>query len=69
MTDKITIMKDFNSVESKGDVTLLLKEIRIFGLQIETNTSVYVALDEAHAMYYAYKHEPGESNAKHLNKL
>ena len=69
MTDKITMMKDFNSVESKGDVTLLLKEIRIIGFQIETNTSVYNALDEAHAMYYAYKQEPGESNAKHLRNF
>ena len=69
MKDKVTMMKDFDSTEAKGDVTALLKEIRIIGLQIETNTSVYDALDEAHAMYYAYKQEPGESNAKHLRNF
>ena len=48
---------------------MLLKEIRSVGLQIETNTSLYDALDEANALYYSYKQEDGESNAKHLRNF
>ena len=66
MRDKLTIIKDFTSVETKGDVTVLLKEIRSIGLQIESNTSMYDALDEENAMYYSYRQEEGERNAKHL---
>ena len=52
-------------METHGDVKTLLQEIRIIGLQIKTNTSLYDALDEAYSVYYAYKQEKGESNAKH----
>ena len=55
MRDKLTMIKDFTTVETKGDVTVLLKEIRSIGLQIETNTSLYDALDEAVALYYLYR--------------
>ena len=69
MRDKLTMIKNFTAVETKGDVTVLLKEIRSVGLQIETNTSLYDALDEANALYYSYKQEDGESNAKHLRNF
>ena len=69
MKDKLTMIKDFTSVETKGDVTILLKEIRNVWLQIETNTSTYDAIDEANAMYYSYRQEEGESNAKHLRNF
>ena len=55
MRDKLTMIKNFTSVETKGDVIILLKEIRNIGLQIETNTSMFDALDEANAMYYSYR--------------
>ena len=61
--------KRFVEVENNGDVTTLLKEIRTISLQIETNTSVYDALDEANALYYSYRKEANESNAKHLRKF
>ena len=62
-------MKRFSEVDAKVDVTSMLKEVRTIMLQIETNTSVYDALDEAHTVYYAYKQDPGESNAKHLRNF
>ena len=48
---------------------MLLKEIRMISLQIETNTSVYDALDEANALHYSYMQEANESNAKHLRNF
>ena len=44
----------FSTIEADGDVTTLLNEIRTIGLQIETNASVYDALDEDQKMHYAY---------------
>ena len=39
-------------------------------MEIETNTSVYDAMDEATLMYYSYKQAPsGESNAKYLRNF
>ena len=32
MRDKLTMIKSFTTIETKGDVTLLLKEIRSIGL-------------------------------------
>ena len=69
MQDKLTMMAAFEDVEVRGDVTRLLKEIRIIMLQIETNSSVYDALDEAVGVYYKYKQEDGETNAKHLRSF
>ena len=63
------MIKGFTILETKGDMTLLLKEIRSIGLQIKTNTSLYDALDKANALYYSYKQEDGGSNAKHLRKF
>ena len=67
MKNKITMAKNFSTIESKGDVTELLKEVRRVSLQIETNTSVYDAMDEAKSLYYSYKQDQNESNSKHLN--
>ena len=53
--DKITMMKEFLEVETTGNVTRLLKEVKIVMLQIDTNTSAYDALDEAINAYYKYK--------------
>ena len=71
MQNKLTMAKDFKSVDARGDVTSLLKEIRQISLEIETNTSIYDAMDEAKAMYYKYKQEKNEieSNAKHLKNF
>ena len=49
------MMKNFSIVETKGDVTTLLKKIRKFRLQIETNNSRYDTIDEANKLYYEYK--------------
>ena len=38
-------------------------------LQIEINTYVYDALDEAVNVYHKYKQEDGEANAKHLRNF
>ena len=38
-------------------------------MQIESNTSLYDAIDEANTLYYAYRQEEGESNAKHLRSF
>ena len=63
MQDKITMMKGFSEVEKRGDVKRPMKEVRVIMLQIETNTSVYEASDEAVNAYYKYKQEDGETNA------
>jgi hypothetical protein len=69
MQDKITVMKEFLGVETKGNVTRLLKEVKVIMLQIDTNTSAYDALDEAINAYYKYKQEDRETNAKHLRNF
>ena len=38
-------------------------------MQIKINTSRYDALDEVNKLYYEYKQEVGETNAKHLRNL
>jgi len=43
MRNKPIIMRGFATMETDGDLTTLLKEIRTIILQIETNTSVYDA--------------------------
>ena len=53
------MMKNFSTVEIKGDVTIFLKEICTIGLQIETNTSRHDTLDEANKLYYEYKQVVG----------
>ena len=63
------VMKEFANVKTRGYVTKLLREIQAISLQIEANTLVYDALDKANAMWYTYKQEIGESNAKHLRNI
>ena len=63
------MVKNFNSFENKGVVTELLREIRRIIMQIETNTSVFNALDEAKLIFYAYRKEENESNAKYLKNF
>ena len=46
MKNKLSLAKEFINFETDGNVTELLKEIRRVSLQIETNTSVYDAMDE-----------------------
>ena len=46
--------KDFEAVDTRGDVTSLLKDIRQISLEIETNASVYDDMDEAKMLYYTY---------------
>ena len=69
MKNKLTMAKNFGNFEDKGDVTELLKDIRRISLQIETNTSIYDALDEAKTIFYTYRQEDNESNAKHLKNF
>ena len=38
-------------------------------MEIETNTPVYDAIDEAKVMYYTYKQELNETNAKHYKNI
>ena len=45
--------KNIKNYEQKGDVMELLKEIRRVSLQIETNSSIYDAMDEEEFMYYS----------------
>ena len=60
MQNKLTMAKDFKSVDARGDVTSLLKEIRQISLEIETNISVYNAMDEAKMVYYTYNRRKRE---------
>ena len=57
------------SMETSRDVTSLCKEIRQVSLEIETNTSVYNSMDEAKVIYYTYKQEVHESNAKYYKNF
>ena len=56
-------------MQKAGDVTTLLKDIRGISHQLETNTSVYNALDEAKRRYYTYCQGDDETNAKHLSNF
>ena len=47
MKNKLNMSKYFEKFETDGDAMNLLKEIRQITLQIQTNKSVYNALDEA----------------------
>ena len=49
--NKLSLAKEFINFEADGNVTELLKEIRKVSLQIEINTSVYDAMDEAKSLY------------------
>ena len=53
-------VKTFKKMETNRDATNLLKNIRRTILQIETNTSVYNALDESKAVYYTYMKRGGK---------
>ena len=69
MKNKLSLAKELINFETDGNVTELLKEIRRVSLQIETNTSVYDAMDEAKSLYYNYKQEHDESNTKQLRNF
>ena len=69
MKNKLSLVKEFTKFEAEGNVTELLKEIRRVSLQIETNTSVYDATDEAKSLYYNHRQEHDESNTKHLRNF
>ena len=69
MRNKITLSKDYERFEKDCDVAALLKEVQRISLQMDTNTSVYDALDNAKMVYYTYKQDVNESNAKHLRNF
>ena len=69
MKNKLTLSKEYTRFEEEGDVTALLNEIRRVSLQIETNMSIYDAMNKAKALFFSYKQEQSESNAKHLRHL
>ena len=69
MKNKLSLAKEFINFEVDGNVTELLKEIKRVSLQIERNTSVYDAMDEAKSLYYNYRQEHDESNTKHLRNF
>ena len=52
MKNKLSLSKDYTRFEEEGDVAALLKEIRTISMEIETNTPVYDAMDEATSLYY-----------------
>ena len=67
MQNKLLAVADFQvNIADKGDVATLLKEIRGIAHQMEANTSVYDAVDEAKRKYYMYVQGELDSNAKHL---
>lgn len=47
----------------------LLKEVQRIILQMETNTSIYEYLEKAKMMYYTYRQDASDSNAKNLRKF
>lgn len=55
MKNKLFLAKGFTKFEAEGDVTGLLQEIRRASFKIETNTSVYDAIDEAKSVYYTHR--------------
>ena len=63
MRDKLMKMKGF------ADMEIYLKEIRPINLQIETNTSVYNALDKAKRRYYMYIQEENKRSLKYLRNF
>ena len=69
MKNTLSLAREFTKFETEGNVTKLLKEIRRVSLQIETNTSVYDAMDEAKSLYYNYRQDKDESNTKHLRNF
>ena len=63
---KLIAVENFSDIQLKCNVTTLLKSIRGISNQIERNTSVYNALDESKRLYYKYKQNDEDTNAKHL---
>ena len=51
MQKKLIAFKNYEKIETDGDVTGLLKEIRGVSHQLESNTSIYDIIDEAKARY------------------
>ena len=49
--NKLILAKDYIRFEEEGNITALLKEIRRVSLQIEMNTLIYDAIDEAKALF------------------
>ena len=66
MQNKLIAVENFSDIQLKCNVTTLLKSIRGISNQIERNTLVYNALDESKRLYYKYKQNDEDTNAKHL---
>ena len=69
MQNKLIAVENFSDIQLKCNVTELLTSIRGISNQIDTNTSVYDALDEAKRLYYNYKQNDEDTNAKHLKNF
>ena len=69
MKNRLLEVREFENIETAGDVTRLLKEVRGVSHQMEKNTSIYDTIDKAKIKYYKYRHGDHESNAKHLKNF
>jgi len=69
MQNKLMTVTIFEKMETNGDATNLLKEIRRISLQIEMSTSIYNKLSEDNVILYTYIQGEEEINAKHLRNF
>ena len=69
MQNKLLAAQDFNITQENSDVCKLLIAIQGISNQLETNVSIYDALDGAKRAYYLYKQDENESNAMHLKNF
>ena len=68
MQNKLIADEFFSDIQLKCDGTKLLKSIRGISNQIDTNTSVYNALNKAKRLYYIYRQSDDETNANHIKQ-
>ena len=67
MQNRLIAQKDFETVRDNGDVASLLKYIRAISSQVETNVSIYDAVDESKRRYYRMYQGEEDTNATFLN--
>lgn len=65
MKSKLKGEESFEQVEFNGNVAELLKLIREISRQVNTNESIYDAIDEAKARYYRHRQGSNEDNEQY----
>jgi len=68
MQNNLLAVKEFEDIETTGNVTRLLKEVRGVSHQMENNASIYDAINEAKMKYYEYRQGDHDNNAKSSKK-